>query len=76
MPQGTILGTLLFLINVNNLYKVSRVISTTMFAEDIFFYSKKDIKHLFNTKELSRMETFHNENKLSLNTKKTYILPI
>ena len=45
-----------------------------MFVDNTnFCYSNKDIKYLFNAmnNELSRMETWLNANKLSLNTKKT-----
>ena len=53
VPQGSILGTLHFLIYVNDLYLTSNILEPIMFAGDTsLFYSDKNIKTLFNTVNL------------------------
>ena len=74
VPQGSILGPLLFLIYVNDLQHVSKIIKPIMFADDTnFFYSNKNIKLLFKplNEELKRIQLWFNINKLSLNITKT-----
>ena len=58
IPQGSILGSLLFLIYVNDLNKSSTKLQPIMFADDTnLFYSHKNINVLFNTvnKELEKL---------------------
>ena len=67
--QGSILGPLLFLIHVNNLFKASDPLMEVMFADDtILFLSDKNIDTLFASiyVELENASTWFKSNKLSL----------
>ena len=74
VPQGSILGLLLFIFYVNDLCRVSNILELIMFADDTnLFFSHKNIKELFLNvnSELSKVIQWFNGNKLSLNKDKT-----
>ena len=74
VPQGSILGPLLFLLYVNDLQKASSIVKPIMFADDTnIFFSDKHITSLFSTmnNELKNIQSWFNSNKLSLNASKT-----
>uniref|UniRef100_A0A3B3IL71 Reverse transcriptase domain-containing protein n=1 Tax=Oryzias latipes TaxID=8090 RepID=A0A3B3IL71_ORYLA len=77
LPEGSILGLLLFLLYVNDLPNASVKLSKILFADDTsVFYSHKDLDTLnyVVNDELDNISTWCKANKLSLNIKKTHFL--
>ena len=77
VPQGSILGPLLFILYINDLWNISEQLNFILFADDTnLFYSNKSIDSLVETlnKELETLILWFKINKLSLNVAKTNYL--
>ena len=74
VPQGSILGPLLFLLYINDLCKSSNLLTFYQFADDTsIFFSSKDLNNTVRVlnNELKNISDWLKANKLSLNIDKT-----
>ena len=77
VPQGSILGPLLFFSYANDMSNVSQLLFTLLFADDTnVFTSGKDVRQLIAimNNKLTKIVEWLNVNKLSLNVKKTHYM--
>ena len=77
VPQGTVLGLILFLLYINDFNNCSQVLDFHLFADDSnLFYSNKNLKDLEQTinEELKNVSDWLGANKLSLNITKSNLV--
>jgi hypothetical protein len=77
VPQGSILGPILFLLYINDIHKCSTLLNIILFADDTTLTLKhkniNELTRLMNT-ELNKISEWMKANKLSINVTKTFYM--
>ena len=79
VPQGSILGPLLFILYVNDITNTTSLFEIILFADDTtLLYSHPDISSAIDIidKELNEISNWFKANKLSVNASKTHFMKL
>ena len=74
VPQGSVLGPKLFILYINDICDVSKILQFVLFADDTNFFGSGDDLGIIAeniTNEMIKLKRWFDENKLLLNLKKT-----
>ncbi|MBM3206904.1 MAG: reverse transcriptase family protein, partial [Candidatus Staskawiczbacteria bacterium] len=77
VPQGSVLGPLLFILYINDISAVSQKLKLVLFADDTnIFYSASSPEKLLDVlhREMNNIKMWFDTNKLSLNLEKTKLM--
>ena len=77
VPQGSILGPILFLLYINDIINSSKLLKFVLFADDSTLYaSHSDLNYLISSvnQEITYVKQWIDANKLTLNVKKTHYI--
>ena len=79
VPQGSILGPVLFIMYINDMVDVNNFSKICLFADDtVIYYAHRDITQATEAvqQDLLAIDSWMNENKLTINIKKTQYMII
>ena len=78
IPQGSILGPLIFLIFINDIQNIPHRCKINLYADDILLYSCDEDINIASSilqEDVNRILKWFQDNKLTVNVQKTFLIP-